>query len=525
LNIVTLLEMAATGTPDRVAIGRVRAPGERVRAPGETETGTDASPLTYPGLLARARAGAGVLRDRQVRALVYIGANGSAFAEALFASAWAGIPLVPLNYRLSREQLALLLGQQEGALVVSDLGPSAMAAKGPVLTTRQWSALCAAPASDVPRWADDPEATAVLLYTSGTSSAPKAAILRHRHLVSYLLGSVEFGAAGEDEAMLVSVPPYHIAGVSNLLSNVFGGRRIVYLDSFTPEGWLAAVRDERVTHALLVPTMLASITERLGGTGACAPDAGTPTLRSLAYGGARMPAPVLERAMRLFPAAGFVNAYGLTETSSTIAVLGPDDHRAALSGDQVARARLGSAGRLLPGIEAQVRAPGGTVLPAGTPGDIYVRGPQVSGEYRGARSGLDAGGWLATRDRGWIDDDGYLFIEGRADDTIIRGGENVAPAEIEDVLLEHRAVAQVAVVGLPDERWGQSIAAAVVPRAGHAVDAEELRDWVRSRLRGSKTPELIVFRDELPHTPTGKLLRREVLTDLLNGRPEPSRQS
>jgi acyl-CoA synthetase (AMP-forming)/AMP-acid ligase II len=519
LNIVTLLEMAATGTPDRIAIGRTRTSGE-------TETGRDVGSLTYQGLLARARAGAAVLRDRQARALVYIGVNGSAFAEALFASAWAGIPLVPLNYRLGREQLTLLLGRQESALVVSDLDlvsdldPSA---EGPVLTTRQWSALCAAPAPDVPRWADDPEATAVLLYTSGTSSAPKAAILRHRHLASYLLGSVEFGAAAEDEAMLVSVPPYHIAGVSNLLSNVFAGRRIVYLDSFTPQGWLAAVRDERVTHALLVPTMLASVTEHLSGADADAADAGTTSLRSLAYGGAKMPAPVLERAMRLFPAAGFVNAYGLTETSSTIAVLGPDDHRAAMSGDPIARARLGSVGRLLPGIEARVRASDGTVVPAGTPGDIYVRGPQVSGEYSGARSGLDDGGWLATRDRGWIDDDGYLFIEGRADDTIIRGGENVAPAEIEDVLLEHGAVAEVAVVGLPDQRWGQSIAAAVVPRAGHAADADELRSWVRSRLRGSKTPELIVFRDTLPYTPTGKLLRREVLADLLNGRPEPSR--
>jgi acyl-CoA synthetase (AMP-forming)/AMP-acid ligase II len=513
LNIVTLLEMAATGTPDRVAIGRVRTSGE-------AERGAREAPLTYPGLLARARAGAEVLWDCQARALVFIGLNGSAFAEALFASAWAGIPLVPLNYRLSREQLAFLLGQQEGAVVVSDF---ATPTEGPVLTTRQWSELCAGSSSDVPRWADDPEAAAVLLYTSGTSSAPKAAILRHRHLASYLLGSVEFSAAGEDEAMLVSVPPYHIAGVSNLLSNVFRGRRIVYLDSFTPEGWLAAVRDERVTHALLVPTMLASITEYLSGAGGPETHAGVRTLRSLAYGGAKMPAPVLERAMRLFPTAGFVNAYGLTETSSTIAVLGPDDHRAALSGDRVARARLSSAGRLLPGIEAQVRAPGGAALPAGTPGDIYVRGPQVSGEYRGARSGLDHDGWLATRDRGWLDDDGYLFVEGRADDTIIRGGENIAPAEIEDVLLEHGAVAQAAVVGIPDERWGQSIAAAVVPRAGRAVDAEELRSWVRARLRGSKTPELIVFRDDLPHTATGKLVRREVLADLLNGQNQAGR--
>jgi acyl-CoA synthetase (AMP-forming)/AMP-acid ligase II len=304
--------------------------------------------------------------------------------------------------------------------------------------------------------------------------------------------------------------------VSNLLSNVYAGRRVVYLESFTPEGWLERVREEEVSHALLVPTMLARLTEHLGD----APDAGVPTLRSLAYGGAKMPMPVLDRAIRLFPGVDFVNAYGLTETSSTIAVLGPDDHRAALAGDPVARARLGSVGRLLPGIEIQVRGSGG-VLPAGASGDIHVRGPQVSGEYRDQGTSLDPEGWFATRDRGWVDNAGYLFVEGRSDDTIIRGGENIAPAEIEDVLLEHAAVAEAAVVGVPDERWGQDIAAAVVLRPDRLVDAEELRDWVRSRLRGSKTPALIVFRATLPQTPTGKILRREVLADLLGGQREP----
>jgi acyl-CoA synthetase (AMP-forming)/AMP-acid ligase II len=256
--------------------------------------------------------------------------------------------------------------------------------------------------------------------------------------------------------------------------------------------------------------MLAKITEHLDR----ATNADVPTLKSLAYGGAKMPIPVLERAIRLFSGVDFVNAYGLTETSSTIAVLGPDDHRAALGSDPVARARLGSAGRLLPGIEVEIRGPGGA-LPTGVAGDIHVRGEQVSGEYRGAGSALDENGWFATRDRGWVDEDGYLFVEGRTDDTIIRGGENIAPAEIEDVLLEHSAVVEAAVVGVPDEHWGQEIAAAVVLRPGRIVHAEELREWVRSRLRGSKTPTLIAIRDALPQTATGKVLRRELLADLL----------
>jgi acyl-CoA synthetase (AMP-forming)/AMP-acid ligase II len=161
-------------------------------------------------------------------------------------------------------------------------------------------------------------------------------------------------------------------------------------------------------------------------------------------------------------------------------------------------------GLLVPGVEVDVRD-----------GEIWVRGEQVSGEYLGHAASVDADGWFPTRDRGWVDEEGYLFVEGRADDTIIRGGENIAPAEVEDVLMQHPAVAAAAVVGLPDEEWGQRIGAAVVVRSGEAVDADALRGWVRGALRSSRTPDVIAFRSELPVTETGKLLRREVLADLL----------
>ncbi|HLH28736.1 MAG TPA: fatty acid--CoA ligase family protein, partial [Acidimicrobiales bacterium] len=356
----------------------------------------------------------------------------------------------------------------------------------------------------------DPEEPCVLLYTSGTTSAPKAAVLRHRHLMSYLLGTVEFGSAGEEEAALVTVPPYHVAGVANLLSNVYAGRRIVYLDQFDAGTWLETVRREGVTQAMVVPTMLARIVDHLGG----AAQAGTPTLRTISYGGAPMPAGVLRRAMALFPDVGFVNAYGLTETSSTIALLGPEDHRAALESDDPAvRDRLQSVGRLLPGVELEVRDEEGRPLPPGRTGLIFLRGEQVSGEYAHG-SAVDDEGWFATRDRGWVDDEGYLFVEGRADDTIIRGGENIAPAEIEEVLMACDGVADAAVVGLPDEEWGQRLAAVVVPRSGASLDPDLLRDEVRRRLRSSKTPDTIEFWPELPRTDTGKLLRRIVVERL-----------
>src|SRR5690606_29022404 len=158
----------------------------------------------------------------------------------------------------------------------------------------------------------------------------------------------------------------------------------------------------------------------------------------------------------------------------------------------------------------------GTVLPPGSSGELWVRGPQVSGEYRGAGSLLDSDGWFRTRDLARFDGDGYLFVEGRADDTIIRGGENIAPAEIEDVLLRHPGVREAAVVGLPDEEWGEPLGAVVVPHQGVDVEAETLRSWVRRRLRGAKTPDVVLFREELPYTPTGKLLRRE-LADAVDG--------
>jgi fatty-acyl-CoA synthase len=194
-------------------------------------------------------------------------------------------------------------------------------------------------------------------------------------------------------------------------------------------------------------------------------------------------------------------------------VLGPDDHRAAIASDDPAvRARLGSVGRPLPSVEIEIRDLAGAPLPPGRSGEVHVRGDQVAGEYLGRRL-TDASGWFATKDAGWIDEAGYLFLEGRLDDVIVRGGENISPGEIEDVLRGHPAVADVAVVGAPDERWGERVAAFVVPR-GEPPSPAQLGDWVKARLRSTKTPETWVFRPELPYNDTGKLLRRVLKAEL-----------
>ena len=249
-----------------------------------------------------------------------------------------------------------------------------------------------------------------------------------------------------------------------------------------------------------------------------------PSLRSLVYGGARMPAPVLELALQLFPETDFVNAYGLTETSSTVALLGPDDHRLAMySDDPVWTARLSSVGQPVPGIEVRIADETGADLGIDSPGEIQIRGDQVGGAYADVESKTDADGWLHTGDRGWLDVDGYLFCEGRADDTIIRGGENISPAEIEDALLTHDAVSTACVVGLADEEWGERIVAAITLRPGvDEIDTGHVRDWVRERVGSLKTPEQIEIRDELPQTATGKILRRQIRTELSDELIEPT---
>ncbi len=480
MNITMILEMAASAG-DRPAVT------------------ADGRSLTAARLLELASAASA--RFQPYPAVLYLAANHLAYPVALFGAALAGVPFVPLNYRLGGQQLAALQVRHPGALL---LGPADLdALVGPADASAPLGTVVPGAAEAPGAGQDDP--IAVLLYTSGTTAEPKAAVLRHRHLLAYVLNTVEFGSAAPADAALVAVPPYHVAGLANLLTNLYAGRRVVYLAAFDAAGWLETVRHEQITHALLVPTMLAQVVAEAGDG-----DAKTPTLRSLAYGGARMPRPVLERALQIVPETGFVNAYGLTETASSVSVLTPEDHRAALESDDPAvRERLGSVGRPLPGIEFQIRTVDGAPAGPGESGLVFVRGEQISGEY-GGRSSLDAGGWFATRDRGRLDAGGYLFIEGRADDTIIRGGETIAPAEIEDVLLTHPGITEAAVLGVPDAEWGQRLVAVVVGSGGEA----ELKQWVRERLRSSKTPDTIVFRAGLPKTDTGKLLRRTLLAEL-----------
>ncbi len=497
MNLMMLLEMAAQGLGDRVAV-----------------TNGDES-LTYSELFNAAGAAAADVSGRNVKHLAVLDVSSLAVPVGLFASAWAGLPYVPLNYRLTGEELERLVGQIVPSVLVTDSerAPKLAHLDGTNIVTREdFLDIARGGSAGDPSWSMDAEDIAILLFTSGTTGPPKAAVLRHRHLVSYILGSVEFASAAEEDAALVCVPPYHIAGMAAIVSSVYSGRRIVQLPNFSADGWLELARREKVTNAFVVPTMLARIIEALGD----ADSADLPHLRALSYGGGKMPQSVIEKAMKLFPDTAFTNAYGLTETSSTIAILGPDEHRAAAeSDDPKIRHRLVSVGRPLPSVEVSIRDDEAKALGPGERGEIYVRGEQVSGEYLGRASRLDKEGWFPTRDGGSMDADGYLFLEGRIDDIIVRGGENISPGEVEDSLLEHAAVADAAVVGIPDEQWGEAVAASVVLKEGLSASADELRSWVKDQLRSSRAPERIEFCDELPYNETGKLLRRRVRAQMM----------
>jgi acyl-CoA synthetase (AMP-forming)/AMP-acid ligase II len=486
MNLMMLLDMAAQADPDRLALGR------------------QADGLTFGRLHESAGRCAAWLAGEPER-VVYGDIASALLPTLLFGSAWAGKSFVPVNYRLATDRLDALIDTQAPAVLV---GPQPDRPNISAHTTDAAAQRIAACEMASGEWSYDGDDIAIVLHTSGTSGAPKPVVLRQRHLVGYVLGSVDFLSAEPDEATLVSVPPYHIAGMAAILTAVYGGRRLVQLPSFEPAEWVQTVREESITHAMVVPTMLARILDVLEREGV--ESQGLPSMRHLSYGGGRMPIPIIEKALRMLPDLNFVNAYGLTETSSSVSVLGPEDHRNALHTDDPAvRLRLGSVGRPLPTLEVVIRDPNGDEVAQGETGEVCVRGEQVSGEY-GTTSSLDADGWFSTKDAGYLDSEGYLFLAGRIDDVIVRGGENLSPGEIEDVLLGHPGIREAAVVGIADTEWGEVPACAIVVDRNIVVTVDDVQAWVAASLRSARVPVVVHMCTELPYNDTGKLLRREL---------------
>lgn len=488
---------------------------------------------SYEALVDRVARAAGALRALGVQPgdrVAVLQTNTPAVIEALYATASLGAVFVPLNYRARAEELAHLLAvAAPRVLLVGDryhhVAHAALARPtggDPRATPRvvaledatvELPHLLALMADAEPVWPEEvaDDALAALMFTSGTTANAKAVMLAHADLVSFVFDTTDPADGSERGTVLVAAPLYHVAGLSAVLTATWAGRRIALLRQFDAGAWLALAASARVTHAFLVPTMLKQVLDH--------PDFATTDLSALqvlSYGAAPMPLAVIRRAIAAFPpSVQFLNAFGQTETASTVTVLVPEDHRLEGPPDEVERRlrRLASIGRPLPGVELRIVDEAGADLPAGQVGEIVIRAERLMRGYYGQPEATRAtlrDGWLYTRDLGWLDEDGYVFLTGRQADLIIRGGENVAPDEVEAVLGAHAAVEEAAVVGQPDEEWGERVVAVVVRRAGADVTAEALIAHCRAHLATFKTPERIVFADALPRNALGKLLRADL---------------
>ncbi len=483
--------------------------------------------FTYADTFARVRRLATTLGKLGVRRGTRVAAlhtNSHRYVEAYYATAMLGGVFVPVNYRAKRPELEHMLRSSEAqVLFVGDRYlPDVDALRGGLPTLDTLVGFDGA-RGEMPGYEDlladaveqedeaevDDDDTSILMFTSGTTSLPKGVMLRYGDFSAYVTANVELADGTPRGAALLCAPLYHIAGATNMMTTLWTGRKLVLQPQFEPRAWLDLVERERITHAFVVPTMMKQILDQddLAGRDLS-------SLEVLSYGGAQMPFPVIRRAIERLPRnVGFVNAFGQTETTSTLTVLGPEDHRLEGTAAEIElrTKRLKSIGRPLPDVEIRIVDEEGRAIPSGEVGEIHVRTPRAMKGYAGSKdSPFTADGWLPTRDMGWMDDDGYLYVAGRKDDMIIRGGENVAPAEVEAVLVSHPAIEEAAVVGVPDDEWGQRIAAFVALRPGASASAEELGEFCRQRLASFKKPELFRFLPELPKNPMGKILRREL---------------
>ena len=454
-----------------------------------------------------------------------LGVNSTAFLEIYYAAATVGATFVPLNFRAKTEELTYMMNASEvNVLFISERYYPLLQEIRSTLDTVEHVYTLGFRAEGVPTFEElrqqgrdeavftevDDDDASLVIYTSGTTALPKGVVLTHKTLSAYVLNTQNpADPTAEQDVTMVSVPLFHIAGATTMLGSLFGGRKLVILPQFDPQGWLQMVEDEKVTHAFVVPTMLKRVME--------VDDFDSYDISSLqliTYGAAPMPFEVVRRAMDVFEC-GLMNAYGQTESTSTMSYLDPEDHR--LNGtpeeNEKKLERLRSVGRPMPDLQVAIMSADGTVLPQGADGEICIAGDRVMREYQGREEETAEaiqGEWLHTGDIGHLDEDNYLFITGRLKDVIIRAGENISPGEVESVLDDHPAIAESAVIGVEDTDWGEIVKAYLVHVQGEDVTDEQLTQYVKSRLASYKAPALYEWIDTLPRNHLGKLLKNEL---------------
>ena len=352
----------------------------------------------------------------------------------------------------------------------------------------------------------------LVMYSSGTTGRPKGVMLSHRNIVEHTQNAVPLAPLGPEDRNLVAMPLFHVGGTCYALFGIYAGAPSTFTREPDPASLLAAFAAGS-THAFLVPAVVSALLA--AGEKAITALSG---LKYLLYGAAPMPLPMLRRALEAWPGLNFVQVYGQTELAGVISALSPQAHRDASRLD-----RLVSAGTLLPGAEVRVVDPGtGQDVATGQPGEFWFRSPQRMMGYLNkpddTAEAITGEGWLRSGDIGHVDDGGFLFVSDRVKDMIITGGENVYSPEVEQVVAEHPAVAEVAVIGVPDDHWGETVKAVVALRPGQQATGPEIAGFARERLAHYKCPRTVDVVDALPRNPSGKILKRTLRAPYWEGR-------
>jgi len=444
--------------------------------------------------------------------------NGPDFYELFFAGAKTGAVLVPVNFRLAGPEIAYVLNDAgaEVLFVGRDFYDVIDSVRGELKTVRRIIAIDGGRRDWEPfeDWrgrqsnteieaAIDPAEVVVQMYTSGTTGHPKGVQLMHSNFLHLTADAARnWGNPWTpDDVNLVCMPLFHIGGSGWGLIGLYAGCVNVVERDFIPARILKVIETQRVTKSLFVPAMILFLLD--------APECRDTDFSSLdivTYGASPIPLELLKRAVKTL-GCKFAQLYGLTETTGAITYLPPEDHSEA-AGD-----RMRAAGKPIPGAEVRVVDASGKDVPLGEVGEIIIRSPQVMKGYWNlpeATARAIRGEWFYSGDAGFLDADGYVYIHDRVKDMIVSGGENIYPAEVESALYGHPKVADVAVIGVPDERWGESVKAIVVPKPGETITPGELIEFARSRIAGYKVPRSVDFIDALPRNPSGKILKREL---------------
>jgi len=482
--------------------------------------------LTYAELDRRSDQVAGLLQQAGVKPgdrVAWLGRPSEAWYEIFFGVAKARACFAPINSRLAVPEIAFIL--KDSAANVFFVTPEfyacaetvaghagrpiqviAIGAEHP--TYASYAALRdAAPAPKLERPNADDDV--LQLYTSGTTGLPKGVRLSNRNYSAFLAlrHLVEGFDYGPDDTVLILMPMFHVAGTNISFSGLAAGGRIVLQAEFAPPAVLTAFGDERVNHVFLAPVMINALLQTPG-----VEDADFSSLRTVSYGASPISEAVLARATQVF-GCGFIQFYGMTETTGAGTTLAPDEHRGEL---------LRSCGRPWETLEARIADEAGNTLGPGQIGEIEIRGPIVMAGYwnrpEATAETIRPDGWLRTGDAGFMDNDGFFFVHDRVKDMIVSGGENVYPAEVENAILGCPGVADAAVIGVPDDRWGEAVKAIVVKKPGESPNPADIIAWARERIAGYKAPKSVDFIDALPRNPSGKVLRRELRKPYWEGR-------